>query len=90
LPAIWRNAIGFAARFLSQQAPGSSGGVERIQYHLRGGATQQTHFFSRTFENRHLALHALYEALEARPDIQPDLICRPQRLPVHGVASRTF
>jgi glycosyltransferase involved in cell wall biosynthesis len=60
--------------FVSQRPPGMEGRTERIQYHLRGGATAQTHYCSRTFENNVWHSHAVFEALQGRPDIQPDLI----------------
>ncbi|HVS38907.1 MAG TPA: glycosyltransferase [Gemmataceae bacterium] len=65
---------GFRCTFLSQNAPGTTAGVERIQYQLRGGATEQTHYCTRSFENAIWHSHALYQALEARPDVKPDLI----------------
>src|SRR5438067_11444100 len=65
---------GFRATFASQQPPGTSGGIERIQYQVRGGATEANHFCSRTFENAIWHGHALYEALAARPDVKPDLV----------------
>jgi glycosyltransferase involved in cell wall biosynthesis len=65
---------GFRCTFVSQQSPGQTDGIERVQYHLQGGATQQTHYCSRTFENAVWHSHAVYEALRARPDIRPDLI----------------
>jgi glycosyltransferase involved in cell wall biosynthesis len=65
---------GFRCTFASQKSPGQVGGVERIQYHIQGGATERTHYCSRTFENAVWHSHALYEALRARPDIRPDLI----------------
>jgi glycosyltransferase involved in cell wall biosynthesis len=65
---------GFRATFASQQPPGTFGGVERIQYQVRGGATEATHYCSRSFENAIWHSHALYEALSARPDIKPDLV----------------
>ncbi len=39
---------GFKASFATQREPGTSHGVERIQYTLAGGATDKTSFFSRT------------------------------------------
>jgi glycosyltransferase involved in cell wall biosynthesis len=66
--------LGHRCSFASQLPPGVVGGVERIQYHLRGGATERTHYCSRTFENAIWHSHALYEALHARPDIRPDLV----------------
>jgi glycosyltransferase involved in cell wall biosynthesis len=65
---------GFRCTFVSQQPPGTADGVERIQYHLRGGATAQSHYCSRTFENAAWHSHAVYEALAARPDVRPDLV----------------
>jgi glycosyltransferase involved in cell wall biosynthesis len=66
--------LGFRCTFVSQRPSGQAGGVERIQYHLRGGATAQTHYCSRTFENTIWHTRAAYEALKVRPDIRPDLI----------------
>jgi glycosyltransferase involved in cell wall biosynthesis len=65
---------GVRCTFLSQPPPGQSDGIERIQYHVQGGATQQTHYCSRTFENAIWHSHACYEAMRARPDIRPDLV----------------
>jgi glycosyltransferase involved in cell wall biosynthesis len=65
---------GCRCTFASEQPAGTWGGIELIQYRLRGGATAQTHFFSRTFENAIWHSHAVYEALAARPDIRPDLV----------------
>src|SRR5438309_1049322 len=50
------------------------GGIEVMQYKLQGGATQSTHYTSRTFENTVWHSHAVYEAMKSRPDIQPDLV----------------
>lgn len=60
--------------FVSEKPAGNSNGVERIQYTIRGGASQSTHFCSRTFENQIWHSAAVLEALKDRPDIQPDLI----------------
>lgn len=65
---------GFRCTFVSQRPAGTSGGIERIQYQLKGGATAQTHYCSRTFENAIWHTHAVFEALKARPDIRPDLV----------------
>jgi glycosyltransferase involved in cell wall biosynthesis len=65
---------GYRCTFVSERPAGVAGGVERIQYQNRGGATAQTHYCSRTFENAVWHSHAIYEALRARPDIRPDLI----------------
>ena len=65
---------GFRCTFVSEKPPGIAAGIERIQYRIRGGATAQTHFCSRTFENTVWHSHAIFEALKARPDIRPDLV----------------
>lgn len=65
---------GFRCTFVSQHPSGNEGGIERVQYVIRGGATQQTHFCSRTFENAVWHSHAIYEALRTRDDIRPDLV----------------
>jgi glycosyltransferase involved in cell wall biosynthesis len=65
---------GWECYFVSERPPGRDAGVERIQYTLRGGATERTHFCGRSFENAIWHSHAVFEALKARPDIQPDLI----------------
>jgi glycosyltransferase involved in cell wall biosynthesis len=65
---------GYQCTFVSEKPPGQLGGVERIQYRIRGGATAANHYCSRTFENAVWHTHAVYEALQARPDIRPDLI----------------
>jgi glycosyltransferase involved in cell wall biosynthesis len=65
---------GYRCTFISEQPPGHGDGIERIQYRIQGGATEQTHYCSRTFENSIWHSHAIYEALRARPDIKPDLI----------------
>jgi glycosyltransferase involved in cell wall biosynthesis len=65
---------GFRCTFVSEQPPGHAGGIERIQYRIQGGASAQTHYCSRSFENAIWHSHAVYEALRARPDIKPDLI----------------
>jgi glycosyltransferase involved in cell wall biosynthesis len=64
---------GFRCTFVSEK-PAEAGIVERIQYRPRGGATQQTHYCSRTFENAVAHTHGVFEALRARPDVQPDLV----------------
>ncbi len=65
---------GFRCTFASQKSPDQAGGIECIQYHVLGGATERTHYCSRTFENSIWHSHAVYEALRARPDIKPDLV----------------
>jgi glycosyltransferase involved in cell wall biosynthesis len=65
---------GFRCTFVSERPAGVTGGVERIQYRLRGGATERNHYCGRTFENAIWHTHAVFEALKARPDVRPDLV----------------
>lgn len=60
--------------FISQTPGGMAEGIEKIEYKLRSGATRQTHFCSRTFENSVWHCDAIYHTLRQRPDIKPDLI----------------
>ena len=65
---------GYRCTFVSETAPGNVQGIEKIQYRRSGGATQQTHFCSRTFENAVVNCDGVFAALAVRPDIKPDLI----------------
>jgi glycosyltransferase involved in cell wall biosynthesis len=65
---------GFRCTFVSQLPPGRGEGIERVQYVLKGGPTEQTHYCSRSFESAVWHSHAIYEALRERPDLRPDLI----------------
>jgi glycosyltransferase involved in cell wall biosynthesis len=66
--------LGWKCWFVSETPAGDAGGVEKIQYKRTGGATQQTHFCSRTFENSIFNCDGVFTALKARPDVKPDLI----------------
>lgn len=59
--------------FLSNNASGMHDGVRCIPFKLLGGATQSTHYCSRTFENAVWSAHAVYEACEAA-QLNPDVI----------------
>jgi glycosyltransferase involved in cell wall biosynthesis len=65
---------GYRCTFVSERPPGKDGGIERIQYKLKGGARKENHYCSRTFENAIWHTHAVFEALKPRRDIKPDLI----------------
>src|SRR5262245_33619343 len=65
---------GFRTTYLSDQPPRTFAGVECIQYKLKGGATETSHFCARSFENAMWHSHAVYEALKARPELKPDLV----------------
>ena len=65
---------GWKCTFVSETASSEASGIERIQFRRRSGATQHTHFCSRTFENAIWNCDAIYTALRERPDVKPDLI----------------
>jgi glycosyltransferase involved in cell wall biosynthesis len=60
--------------FVSETPAGNVEGIEKIQYTLEGGATDKTHFCSRTFENTVWHCDAVFNALRQRADIRPDLV----------------
>ncbi len=64
----------FRCTVLTEEPAGFIEGIERIQYMVRGGATTNNNFCTRTFENVICRSLGVVEALQARPDIQPDLI----------------
>ena len=41
---------GWSCTFVSQKAEGTVRGVRCLKYHLTGGATEKSHYCSRTFE----------------------------------------
>ncbi len=66
---------GWTCTFVSEKPPGSVGGVNNIQYQPRGGATERTHYLSRTFENGIWHAAGVYEAMKpVSAAIRPDLI----------------
>ncbi|HEX2972576.1 MAG TPA: hypothetical protein VHP11_09595, partial [Tepidisphaeraceae bacterium] len=66
--------LGWQCTFASETPPGMVDGIQKISYKLTGGATKSTHYCSRTFENTVWHCDAVYQALKAHPDIEPDLI----------------
>jgi glycosyltransferase involved in cell wall biosynthesis len=66
---------GWRATFVSEAQPGSAGGVDNIQYSVKGAATKDTHYCSRTFENGVWHAAAVYDALRpVSAVVKPDLI----------------
>lgn len=60
---------------MSERPPGTSGGVDNIQYQARGAANPKTHYLARTFENGIWHAAGVYEALKpVSAAIRPDLI----------------
>lgn len=65
---------GWRCDFVTEKTSGSLEGVRTIPYRISGGARETTHYFSRTFENAVWHAHAVYQACETVPDLNPDLI----------------
>jgi glycosyltransferase involved in cell wall biosynthesis len=65
---------GWRCTFVSERDPGFENGVEKIQYHRRGGASIHNSFHTRTFETATSHAEAVYRAIKARKDVRPDLI----------------
>ena len=60
--------------FVTKNVSGVRDGVRCIKYDTKGGATKDTHYCSRTFENAVWHAHGVYEACKAQRDLKPDLI----------------
>jgi glycosyltransferase involved in cell wall biosynthesis len=65
---------GYRCTFVSHKQEGIIRGVRCIKYPLKGGATDKTHYFSRTFENAVWHASAVFDVLAATPDVRPDII----------------
>jgi glycosyltransferase involved in cell wall biosynthesis len=68
------NQLKWECSFVSETPPGVAGGVQKIQYKLAGGATQQNHFCTRTFENTVWHCDGVYQAMKQLKNYKPDLI----------------
>jgi glycosyltransferase involved in cell wall biosynthesis len=67
--------LGWTCTFVSETEPGTVAGIRKIQYRPHGGATEETHYFARTFENAVAHAHGVLEALEPlRGELSPDLV----------------
>jgi glycosyltransferase involved in cell wall biosynthesis len=60
--------------FVTKNVSGMRDGVRCIPFETKGGATEATHYCSRTFENAVWHAHGVYDACKAAPDLKPDLI----------------
>lgn len=66
---------GWRCTFVSRTSPGTVAGIRKLQYRTTGGATEQTHYFARTFENAVAHAEGVYEAIKPlRAELRPDLI----------------
>jgi Ca2+-binding RTX toxin-like protein len=69
---------GWRCTFVSQTDPGTVAGIRKVRYEPAGGATRQTHYFSRTFKNAIAHAHGVYQALKPmRETARPDLVVGP-------------
>jgi hypothetical protein len=62
---------GWTVTFASKDGPTEVPGMTRVAYQPGGGATAQTHYCARTFENQIWHSHGVFRALADRPDIRP-------------------
>jgi glycosyltransferase involved in cell wall biosynthesis len=65
---------GWRCDFVTEPTNANLDGVRTIPYQISGGSRETTHYFSRTFENAVWHAHAVYQACESVPDLDPDLI----------------
>jgi glycosyltransferase involved in cell wall biosynthesis len=66
---------GWECTFVSETEPGVVEGVRKLRYRPQGGATEATHYYSRTFENAIWHAAGVYDALRGlRNSLAPDLI----------------
>ena len=65
---------GYRCTFVTQRLDGTHRGVRCIKYATAGGATEKTHYCSRTFENAVWNTAAVHDALAKTPDVKPDVI----------------
>ena len=64
---------GYRCTFISEKPEGEDHGIRRLQFVQKHGATERTHYCSRTFENQMAAAAAILERLH-RENLQPDLV----------------
>jgi glycosyltransferase involved in cell wall biosynthesis len=62
------------ATYVSELPNAVFGGLKRVHYKPLGGAREETHFCSRSFENFVAHSQGVHHALKRMPDIKPDLI----------------
>ena len=65
---------GYRCTFVSERPPGTFDGIRRIQYRPKGGATEQSPYLARQFQNTVAHCLGVYEACRRHPDVRPDLI----------------
>jgi glycosyltransferase involved in cell wall biosynthesis len=66
--------MGWQCTFVSEEASGGDAGVQCVRYQVAGGATELSHYCSRTFENTVWRAYAVYEACKHELCSAPDLV----------------
>ncbi len=66
--------FGYQCTFVSERPPGIDGGVRRIQYKVRGGASKDTLFLARSFANESAHALAVFAACRRHLRASPDLV----------------
>ncbi|MGC3988482.1 MAG: glycosyltransferase [Chthoniobacteraceae bacterium] len=74
IAARLRREHDFQCTFVSELPPGFPSGIRRIQYQAKGGATDKTHYCSRSFELATWHAHGIYETMKNFPEVKPDLV----------------
>jgi hypothetical protein len=65
---------GWECTCVTRNPAGSCEGVVLIQYELKGGATEKTHYCTRSFENAVGHCHGVYETCRQHRELRPDLV----------------
>jgi glycosyltransferase involved in cell wall biosynthesis len=66
---------GYRCTFVSETQPGIAGGIQKFQYKPAGGASQQSHYLTRTFDNATAHAAGVYDALKPLAlRLRPDLV----------------
>jgi glycosyltransferase involved in cell wall biosynthesis len=66
---------GYRCTFVSETPPGMVEGIQKIQYRPQGGASEETQYYSRTFENGMAHTTGVYQALKPHVTrLRPDLV----------------
>ena len=73
-PPERRRELGWQCTIVSRNPAGTSDGVGLIQYELKCGATEKTHYCTRSFENAVAHSQAVYEAYRQHKELRPDLV----------------
>ncbi len=65
---------GCECTFLSEREVADTPEIRQVRFTPSGGAREETHYCSRTFENQTWRSYAAYDAMRRRPELRPDLI----------------